>query len=139
MMMIMASHVSFLRTLIVLIAVVILQDYCSSFSYRTSTIKIVTKDDSIYNKRNPSNHYNLHPGSYVSSLMTSKRKNQNGNDYDSLEAIDGVTLLSVETCINLHRNNIEYDISNKRSNKESKVVFVDASWWHKGSLNGRQM
>lgn len=119
MMMIMASHVSFLRTLIVLIAVVILQDYCSSFSYRTSTI--------------------LHPGSYVSSLMTSKRKNQNGNDYDSLEAIDGVTLLSVETCINLHRNNIEYDISNKRSNKESKVVFVDASWWHKGSLNGRQM
>jgi len=73
---------------------------------------------------------------------TSRPPDDDGSDCDEygnmLKSIENQTLLSVKTCLDIYR------IMTNKSGKEiekriNKVVFIDASWWHKGDLNGRKM
>jgi hypothetical protein len=56
------------------------------------------------------------------------------NESDILKTIDNHMLLSVDSCINLYN---QYQTFGK--DMRSKLVFIDASWFHKGNLNGREM
>lgn len=47
--------------------------------------------------------------------------------------ISDKTLVSVEECIQIHER------INDEINSDGKAVFIDASWWHKGDLDGRKM
>ncbi len=53
--------------------------------------------------------------------------------------LEGKSLLSMDECLEAFRKmkirRNEFDTEPGASN----VVFIDASWWHKGSLNGRKM
>ena len=74
---------------------------------------------------------------FSTSLKFSKLNNHADSDNEEgsvIKTIEHQTLLSVETCINLHQHWL-----NDGQNWNSKIVFVDASWWHKGNLNGRKM
>jgi hypothetical protein len=74
---------------------------------------------------------------YKQTLTLSRQALNNSND-DIDKAIplpiENQTLLSVEVCIDLHRKNCM-----PSNNKRGNVIFVDASWWHKGDLDGRKM
>ncbi len=64
-----------------------------------------------------------------SSVMASKKSD--------LEHLEGKTLLSVQECIDSY--NIVKGIKDEEDPDAANVVFLDASWWHKGDLNGRKM
>ena len=68
------------------------------------------------------------------STQTSKSMSANTNLFEYLEFN---TLVSVEECIRAH--NTMKEQGSTLTEKDSKSVFVDASWWHKGDLNGRKM
>ena len=53
------------------------------------------------------------------------------------EHLEGKTLLSVQQCLEAY--SIMKDREAEVNPDASKVVFLDASWWHKGNLNGRKM
>ncbi len=53
---------------------------------------------------------------------------------DVLKTIDNETLLSVDTCISLYNQ-----FQTHGRDVKSKLVFIDASWFHKGNSNGREM
>ena len=59
------------------------------------------------------------------------------NDIDiKKRSILNNTLLSVDTCVKLYERFVHDENS---SDAQERIVFIDASWWHKGDLNGRAM
>jgi len=67
--------------------------------------------------------------------MMSAKAPQRQHDDHFLKYLESKTLLSVQECLDAYAVNAkeggDTDIA--------KVVFIDASWWHKGGMNGRQM
>ena len=72
------------------------------------------------------------------SIRSNTLKESNGiysREVDFIrQSLENKTLVSVETCIEIH-NYLQHGIE-KCCNK---VIFIDASWWHKGDLDGRKM
>lgn len=69
-----------------------------------------------------------------------------------LDRLEGKTLLSVEECLAAYEYETCMKINNEASKEDvlsasasasasrsPKVIFIDASWWHKGDLNGREL
>ena len=54
-----------------------------------------------------------------------------------LKYLEGKTLLSVQECIKVH--NAMKSNAIEKSGDGPRAVFLDASWWHKGDLDGRKM
>ncbi len=47
------------------------------------------------------------------------------------------TLLSIEECIQVYAANAEKEENNdKEGDENTPIMFVDASWWHKGEFSG---
>ena len=116
---------------IYLVSASILYQFASSLLIPGS-IHIGGHDVSIVKKEYPTF---LHHSSSASLMLNmSKKLNNDGNKEKTMDIIGNQTLLSVETCINLHHN-----FQKDGQNENEKVVFIDASWWHKGNLDGRKM
>mmetsp|Transcript_3860 Transcript_3860/g.5253 ORF Transcript_3860/g.5253 Transcript_3860/m.5253 type:complete len:104 (+) Transcript_3860:114-425(+) len=59
----------------------------------------------------------------------------NCNESMILDDLEGNTLLNVDECLFAYKNaNFQ-----SRDQGGTRLVFIDASWWHKGNLNGREL
>lgn len=77
------------------------------------------------------NHYSICSEKSSSYVFSEEYKNDNDSVISSIEH---KTLLTVDTCIDLHRDLVLHEDAG-----EGRIVFIDASWWHKGDLDGRKM
>jgi len=68
--------------------------------------------------------------------MNGAGNEQNGIDDPTTQSILNQALLSVDTCTKLHQKFLNNE---NGSNEQERIVFIDASWWHKGDWNGRKM
>lgn len=73
------------------------------------------------------------------TLSSSDEYNDDDSFHQLLKSIKGKTLLSVSECLNIFQSSQVFQESNDEESDESKVVFIDGSWWHKGDLNGREL
>ncbi len=82
--------------------------------------------------------------SFGTSTRNSMEMNMCANSVSSsasfssdLTSILRKTLLSVEECIQIYAANAERKKNeDKEGNRSEPIIFVDASWWHKGEYSG---
>lgn len=73
----------------------------------------------------------------TAQLFLRRGSNADHSEIDFIKkSIENRSLVSVESCIGIY-NYLQDE--NRKEEADSNVIFIDASWWHKGDLDGRKM
>ncbi|KAL7453132.1 hypothetical protein ACHAWC_004806 [Mediolabrus comicus] len=79
----------------------------------------------------------IKPNEYSSSALSlSTSSNNINNDCHNISQLYGKTLISIQDCISAYANEQQYqqksqDATNNNKTPPPKVVFIDASWYHR--------